>query len=158
MYISKKIDSIDTKDLENALLSNKYESTKKTLKTSKMYMIDDKKAFSYFVRDLIEEKNMTIKQAIQYAGISENYGRKIISGEKKTKKRDTIIRICVASNFSLKETNRALKLYEMRPLYAKDERDAIIMIELNKGNTSVEEIDQALSSNGMKKLEHSKNI
>ena len=151
-YVTKKVDSIETKELEGILLSNKNKSSKKVLKDNEDYIIDEDKKFSCYVKDLIKEKGLTIKDVIYNTGESENYGRKIISQEKSTKDRNLIIRICVAANLSVKETNRALKLYGMKGLYAKDKRDAVIMIEINKGNRTIEDIDDALIDNNLEIL------
>ena len=48
--------------------------------------------------------------------------------EKHTKNRDLILRFCIVAHFQLNEINTALKLYEMKPLYAKDKRDACIIV------------------------------
>ena len=45
------------------------------------------------------------------ADIPERYGYKLLSGEKHTKQRDVILRICYAAEFTLKETQRALRKY-----------------------------------------------
>ena len=151
-YISKRIESIDTKELENVLLSNKYKKAKDIVNENKEYLVDDDKRFSYFVKDLIKEKGMTIKKVVLLTGLSEGFGRKVISGEKITDKRDLIIGICISAGFSLEETNRALKLYGMQALYAKYKRDAVIIIEINKGDTSIESINRVLEENDLEPL------
>ena len=151
-YVTKIVESIDTKKLEGMLLSNQNKSLKKVLKDNEDYIIDEDKKFSCYVKDLIKERGLTIKDVIYNTGESENYGRKIISQEKTTKDRNLIIRICVASKLNVQETNRALKLYGMKGLYAKDKRDAVIMIEINKGNQSIEDIDDVLEENGLEKI------
>lgn len=151
-YVTKKIESIETKKLEGILLSNKNKNTKKVLSDNEGYIIDEEKKFSYYIKDLIKEKGLTIKDVVYNCGESESYGRKVISQEKTAKNRDVIIRICIAAKCTLDEMNRALKLYGMKSLYAKDKRDAVIMLEVNKGNKSVEDIDDALFENDLKKL------
>lgn len=151
-YVTKKLESIDTKELEDILLSKKMTSSSKMLKDNEEYLIEEEKKFSYYIKDLIKEKGLTIKDVIYNSGESENYGRKIISQEKITKDRNLILKICIAAKLNLKETNRALRLYGMKGLYAKDKRDAAIMIEINKGNRTVEDIDAALIENDLEIL------
>ena len=72
--------------------------------------------------------------------------------EKHTKNRDLIIRFCIAGHFSLNETNRALKLYGMNPLYAKDKRDVCIIVAINNRKYNFIEIDDILMEQGLSKL------
>ena len=132
-YVSTRIESIDTKVLENILVADKYKKTKKIVDENSGFMVDDDKKFSYYMKDLIKEKGMTIKRVILLTGLSESYGRHIIGGDKTTKNRDLVIGLCISANFTVGETNRALKLNNMQALYAKRKRDAVIMIEINKG-------------------------
>ncbi len=62
------------------------------------------------------------------ADIPERYGYKLLSGEKRTKQRDVILRICYAAEFTLQEIQRVLKKYEMPQLYAEIPRDALLML------------------------------
>ena len=65
------------------------------------------------------------------ADIPERYGYKLISEEKRTKQRDIILRLCYAAHFTLEETQKALKMYDMPMLYSKVKRDALLMIVFN---------------------------
>lgn len=156
-YVSKRIESIDTKELENILVSDKYKKAKKVIEENNDFMVDDdfmidnNKKFSYYMKDLIKEKGMTIKRVIFLTGISESYGRQILDG-KKTENRDLIIGLCISAGFTIKETNRALKLKGMQSLYAKSKRDAVIMIEINKGDKSIYDINQELEENNLEPL------
>ena len=147
-YITKKVESIDTKELENILISSK-NKTNKVLKDNENLLIYDDKKFSCYIKDKIKEKGMTIKDVVFIAGCSESYGRQVISQDKHAKNRDLIIKICIAAKLSLNEMNRALKLYGLNGLYAKDKRDALIMIEINNGNNSIEKINQILETNDL---------
>ena len=72
--------------------------------------------------------------------------------EKHTKNRDLIIRFCVAGHFMVNEINRALKLYGMNSLYAKNKRDACIIVAINNRKYNLFEIDDLLEQQGLKKL------
>lgn len=80
---------------------------------------------------LLHEKNIKLKDVYSFAGVTESYGSKIVTMEKHTKDRDLIIRLCLAGHFNWDETNRALKLYGLSELYAKDPRDACIIVAVN---------------------------
>ena len=85
------------------------------------------------------------------AEIPERYGYKLLSGEKRTRQRDVILRICYAAEFSLKETQRALKKYRLPELYAKVPRDALLMIAFNEG-LGILEVNDLLKENKMDPL------
>lgn len=116
------------------------------------YMADDKKAFYYYFKDVIDEKNIMLKDIYSFAGVTESWGSKIVTMEKHTKNRDLMIRLCVAGRFSLDELNRALKLYGMNPLYAKDKRDACLIVAINNRIYDLSEIDDMLVAQGYQKL------
>ncbi|MBP8720835.1 MAG: hypothetical protein KBH72_09315, partial [Lachnospiraceae bacterium] len=80
------------------------------------------------------------------------YGYKLLSGEKRTRQRDVILRICYAAKFSLAETQRALKKYEMPELYAKVPRDALLMIAFNERPGSILDVNDLLNQKGLQPL------
>lgn len=53
----------------------------------------------------------------------------------------------------LDEVNRALKLYGMNPLYAKDKRDACFIVAINNRKYELFEIDDMLERQGLKKYQ-----
>ena len=110
------------------------------------------KAFYYFMKDTCANKEIRLKDVYSFAGESETYGSKILSMEKHTTNRDLIIRLCVAGHFNLREINRALKLYGMTELYAKDPRDACIIVAINNRTFDLAEIDDILTGHGFARL------
>ena len=84
--------------------------------------------------------------------MTESYGSKIVTMEKHTKNRDLILRMCIAGHFLLDESNRALKLYGMNPLYAKDRRDAAIIVAVNNRIYDLADIDEILERQGSDRL------
>lgn len=112
------------------------------------YMTDSKKAFYYYMKDVTEAKNILLKDMYMLAGVSESYGEKIVRMEKHTKNRDLILRLCLAGHFSLAETNKALKLYGMNELYAKDKRDACIIVAIHNRIYERLKIDEMLEKQG----------
>ena len=121
-------------------------------KENSKYLADDKKAFYYYFKDVIESKNIFLKDVYSFAGVTESWGGKIITMEKHTKNRDLILRLCIAGHFSLEEINRALKLYGMNSLYAKDKRDACLIVAINNRIYDLSELDELLDKQGFVKL------
>ena len=72
--------------------------------------------------------------------------------EKHTKDRDLIIRLCLAGHFTWIETSRALRLYGMSELYAKDPRDACIIVSVNNRIFDPYQVDEIQKEQGLKIL------
>lgn len=115
-------------------------------------MAPEEKPFSAYMRELFRKKGITQQDVFLAADISEGYGYKLISEEKKTKQRDVILRLCLAGQFDLPETQRALKLYGMSPLYAKVRRDAVLIIAVNQGMYDIAEVNDQLRAYEMEPL------
>ncbi len=141
-----------TDELDNLLENMKPEDIDTYLKENEKYMADSKKAFYYYFKNVLDEKNIKLKDVYSFAGLSESYGSKLITMEKNTKNRDVIIRLCIAGHFNLKEINRVLKLYGMSELYAKDSRDAVIIVAINNRIYNMSDIDEMLVQRGLQKL------
>ena len=141
-----------TNELDEMLGSMKPGDLSFFYKDNSKYMADEKKAFYYYFKDVIESKNIFLKDVYSFAGVSESWGGKIVTMERHTKSRDLIIRLCVAGHFSLEELNRALKLYGMNPLYAKDKRDACLIVAINNRIYDLAELDELLENQGFTKL------
>ena len=141
-----------TNELEEMLGNLKPGDLSGFYKENSKYLADDKKAFYYYFKDVIESKNIFLKDVYSFAGVTESWGGKIISMEKHTKNRDLILRLCIAGHFSLEEINRALKLYGMNPLYAKDKRDASIIVAINNRIYDLYQMDEILLEQGFSKL------
>lgn len=141
-----------TNELEEMLEKMQPDELSGFYKENSRYMADDKKGFYYYFKDVIETKNIFLKDIYSFAGVTESWGGKIITMEKHTKNRDLIIRLCIAGHFSLEELNRALKLYGMTPLYAKDKRDACLIVAINNRIYDLAEIDEILEKQDFQKL------
>ena len=141
-----------TDELDKQLEQTKPEQLAGYFKENNKYMPDEKKGFYYYMKDVIDSKNKRMKDIYRDSGTPEKFGSQILSGEKHTTDRDLIIRLCIAGHFSLNEINRALKIYEMSPLYSKDRRDAAIIVAVNNRKYDLADIDDILTSQGFKKL------
>lgn len=141
-----------TYEVEEILKSMRPEQLQQFYKENTHNMVDANKAFYYYMKDIVEAKNIRFKDMYILAGVSESYGEKIIRMEKHTKSRDLLIRLCIAGHFSIVETNKALKLYGMNTLYSKDKRDAALIVALNNRIYDLFEIDDILEKQGLLKL------
>lgn len=141
-----------TYEVEEILKSMRPEQLQQFYKENTHNMVDANKAFYYYMKDIVEAKNIRFKDMYILAGVSESYGEKIIRMEKHTKSRDLLIRLCISGHFSIVETNKALKLYGMNTLYSKDKRDAALIVALNNRIYDLFEIDDILEKQGLSKL------
>lgn len=141
-----------TDEVEEILKSMKPSQLSDFYKENHSDMVDDKKAFYYYMKDVMESKNIFLKDVYSFAGVSESYGEQILRMEKHTKNRDLIIRFCIAGHFSLAEANKALKLYGFNTLYAKDKRDACLLVAINNRIFDFADIDDILMEQGLKIL------
>ncbi|MEA4919788.1 MAG: hypothetical protein VB078_02515 [Clostridiaceae bacterium] len=108
--------------------------------------------FCAYMDALILEKRLKRRGIFQKADIPQKYGYKLLSGESHTSNRDKLLRIFIAMNMTLKEIQRALALYDMPVLYPKRKRDAIIIIAINKGVSSVDIVNEWLVEQGETEL------
>ena len=141
-----------TDELNGLLEQMKPDQLNSYFVNNKAYMADEKKAFYFHMKDVLDKKNIKLKDVYSFAGVTESYGSKILTMEKHTKNRDLIIRFCIAGHFNLCETNRALKLYGLSELYAKHQRDAVLIVAINNRKYQFCEIDDMLLERGLKKL------
>jgi hypothetical protein len=141
-----------TQELENVLGSTHISNYNAYCEEHKESMKMGKDDFIIYMKKLFQEKRLTQQQVFLKADIPERYGYKLLNGEKRTKQRDVILRICYAAEFSLLETQRALKEYEMPTLYAKKPRDAFMMIVFNERPGSIIDVNELLKRNGMEPL------
>lgn len=109
-------------------------------------------AFTKYMRERFKKKGIVQQKMFCEAGIPERYGYKLISCERVTKRRDVILRICICSGFTLKETQQALTYYGMPELYSRSMRDAVLIIAVNSNIRNLEKVDEMLTSRGMEKL------
>jgi hypothetical protein len=142
-------------ELEKILQNTHAADIDRFLEDNKDSMIDGDRSFSDYIREKMKTKGVLQQEVFLLADIPERYGYKLISGEKHTRQRDVILRICYATGLSLEETQKALKLYEMPQLYAKIPRDAVLMICFNERPGSIIEVNGFLKKNGMEPLRSS---
>lgn len=141
-----------TIELEQILGSTHPKDFAAYCKENKDSVTGDEKAFVEYFKSLFKEKGITQQTVFLKADIPERYGYKLLSGEKRTRQRDVILRICYAAEFTLQETQRALKKYGLPELYAKVPRDALLMIVFNERPGSILDVNELLNKNSMEPL------
>ncbi len=144
-----------TGDLEKVLESTHINYIDDYIDDNKEAMFDGERLFTDYMRETIRLHGKTQQRIFIDADLSEKYGYKLISGEKHTIERDVILRLCYAAEFTLKETQTALKLYGMSELYARIARDALIMVAFNDRPGSVIEVNSYLIDHKMSPLKSS---
>ncbi len=140
----------NTDELEKVLGSTHIKNFDSYCKENSKSLMDD--AFTVYMKDILREKKLTQQIVFLRADIPERYGYKLLSGEKRTRQRDVILRMCYAAEMTLKETQRALKKYNMPMLYAKIPRDALLMIIFNERPGDIIEVNEILKEHDMEAL------
>ena len=111
-------------------------------------LLSSDRPFRDYMLRRLDERSLKQQTLFLRADISEGYGYKLISEEKHTVQRDVILRLCIGASFTLEETDRALTLYGMAPLYARSHRDAVFISAISSGCFDVFAVDEILKENG----------
>lgn len=107
-------------------------------------------SFTQFMDDYIYEHGLVRQTIMRRADVAVSYGYKLLTGEKHTKNRNIILRICIAMQMPLETIQKALSLYGMNGL-GDDKRDSVISTGIVY-RCSVDEIDEWLISLGLDPL------
>jgi hypothetical protein len=105
--------------------------------------------FTDFMRQTFREKKLSQKEIFIRADLDDRYGYKLISEQKHTTQRDTILRLCLAARFDLNETDEALILYGMAPLHARIPRDAAFIVAIQNRVYDIHDVDAILRENDL---------
>lgn len=144
-----------TEELNNILGNTSPDHIEAFLQEQADSMLGGEKPFARYLREIISRNRLTQQEVFIQADLPERFGYKLLSGEKRTKQRDYILRICYAAKMTLEETQRALILYGMAPLYPRLPRDAVLMIAFNKRCGSILEVNALLASHKLPALKTS---
>lgn len=117
------------------------------------YGKDRPEYFYQYLNEIIALKGLKVSQVIAASGISKNYAYNILNGDKKNPGRDKVIALCVGSSMNYSQTQRALELARVAPLYPKDERDIRIAVAINTGVESVTQLNLLLDEYGLTPLD-----
>ena len=108
--------------------------------------------FADYMREKLREKDILQQNVFLAANLPERYGYKLIAEEKHTRRRDTILRLCLAASFSPEEAQEALILYGMAPLYPRLPRDVVFLVAFQNRLFDIHEVDTLLRENGLPPL------
>lgn len=101
---------------------------------------------------LLQEKHLTIAQVSRDADLSDRYCYQFLNpANPRTPSRDVLLCLCIGMNLTLDETQTALKIAHLAPLYPKDIRDSILLFGIEKSHSLIE-INTALYDRGCKCL------
>ncbi len=115
-------------------------------------LLSGPRPFADYMRAKFRDKGVLQQNVFLAADISENYGYKIIAEEKHTVQRDIILRICLAAQFDLDETQKALILYGMAPLYWLLPRDIVFMAAILHKVYDIHQVNEVLIRCGLAPL------
>lgn len=87
-----------------------------------------------YLRRLLDEKILIKAQVIRDSQLDEGYAQHIFGG-RKNPSREKILSLALAMKLSPKETNYLLYYAGHNKLYARDERDAVIIFALENRKT-----------------------
>lgn len=138
-----------TDELLSVLKSTSSDDIGQILCEEKEKMFYGSSPFYCYIREVLKQNDLTQQQVFHRAGFSERYGYGLLSGEKHTKQRDYILRICFAAQCTLEQTQRILQLYGMNALYARIPRDAVLIVALNQNIYELETINALLEKQNM---------
>lgn len=144
-----------TDELENILEQTSTTNIEAYLAQNAESLLSAEKPFSAYMHEMLRKYGKTQQEVFLQADVPERFGYKIISEDKHTKQRDTILRICYATGMTLEETQKALTLYGMAPLYARISRDAVLMVAFNQHTGNILDVNALLSSHKLPTLKTS---
>ena len=135
--------------LTEALLQTPPEAFPAYLAHNRKNLITSQHPFADYMREKFREKGLLQQNIFLAADLPERYGYKLIAEEKRTRQRDVILRLCLAAEFSLEETQEALLLYGMAPLYVRIPRDAAFILAFHRHIYDIHDVDAILRENDL---------
>lgn len=142
-----------TEDLTKLLKKLKPDEVSDALSKHENMLVPGDNPFPEFMRETLAAKGLRRQEVFLAADISEGYGYKLLTCEKRTRRRDVILRIFFAAHFTTEEMQRGLKLLGFSPLYPRIPRDAVLMVAANNSIHDVEKVNALLVQNGFEPLE-----
>ena len=111
-----------TNELQNEI--RKADSIESYLHINRDEMMDN--TVAVVLKQIIEKKKLKKADIIRKCGINEIYAYQIFSG-KKEPSRDKVIALCFGMELNIDEVQTILKHANYPQLYARDQRDSIIL-------------------------------
>ena len=115
-------------------------------------MITQARPFAAYMRQKLREKGLLQQNVFLAADLSEGFGYKLIAEEKRTRRRDVILRLCLAAEFGPEEVQEALLRYGMAPLWWRFPRDAVLLAAIGNGVHDLQRINALLEQHGQPPL------
>ena len=118
----------------------------------------DRTSFVNFYYELIDKYDLKQKDIYIKANLSYKVAIKLMTNsEKKVVNRDRLIAISYVAGFTLTETNTLLKYAGLQTLYARNKRDAILIVAFNNNinGRNIFDLNELLNKSGEKELDHS---
>ncbi len=110
------------------------------------FINEDESISSYtlpdYLNQLCMEKNISPAECIRASGLDRTYAYQIFSGSK-TPSRDKVLALCFGFGLSFEEIQSLLKSTGYPILYAKNERDSVIIFALQR-NFSLTNLNELL--------------
>jgi len=110
----------------------------------------DRRRLADFLQQYLQEKGLKRGEVIRSSQLNEVYAYQIFNGTKEPS-RDKVVCLLLAMKTTVLEAQTLLKVCGYAPLYAKDERDCVLLYALEHGLT-VTETNIQLESRGWKEL------
>lgn len=137
----------ETDELKKILGNTHPEDINGFYEENKESLSDTPDAFCTYIKGILKEKGVSQQDVFLNADVPERYGYKLLTGEKRTRQRDVILRICFGAGLTLDETQKALRKYGMAELYPKVPRDALLMTIFNNPPKNIIEVNRLLLKN-----------
>lgn len=118
----------------------------------KAHLGEGLRSFVAYIDKLVEQKGLKRQDIFQRAALDQKYGYKLVTGERHTNDRDKLLRIFLAMKLTSKQIQRGLELYGLPAFYPKRSRDALLVICINQGIFSVDEVNEILKEHGEEEL------
>ncbi len=135
--------------LRSELAALRPEDLKDFLSRNADDLIRSEHPFTDYMRVKLKEKGILQQDVFLAADLPERYGYKLIAEEKHTTQRDVILRLCLAAQFRLDETQEALILYGMAPLLGRISRDAAFIVAFQNRICDIHDVDAILRENDL---------
>ena len=148
----KENDNEKRVELSAALRDLSFEELPEFLGRHATELLREEVSFSEYMRAKFREKGILQQWVFRNADISDNYGYKLIAGEKHTKSRDMILRICSCACFTAEETQEALSLYGMAPLSERNQRDIVFLVAIRDKINDIYQVNDMMLKCGLEPL------
>ena len=104
-----------------------------------------------YLRSILEHKSLKQKDVIEKAQLNSTYGWEIFNIKGKRPSRNKLLALAFACNLDLTETRRLLAHGRVSGLYAKEKRDAIIIVCIQH-NGDLSQCDSYLYDYGLETI------